>query len=282
MNLTKENLMSAEQPSNGPRMPSFFIPHGGGPCFFMDWNPPDTWRGMAAFLKGVVATLPARPRAILLVSAHWLEPQFSLTGAARPPLIYDYYGFPQHTYELTYPAPGDPALAGRVAEAIGEAGLDARVDPERGFDRGVFIPLKLVAPDADIPVVQLSLRRDLDPAAHLALGRALAPLRDEGMLIVGSGMSFHNMRAYGDTRFTAVSRAFDDWLTDAVESPAERRDALLGDWTAAPHARLCHPAGGEEHLIPLLVAAGAGGEAPGRKLYSEIVMETAISAFRFD
>lgn len=282
MNVTKENSMSIEHPFSGPRMPTLFIPHGGGPCFFMDWNPPDTWRGMAAFLKSVLDRLPARPRAILLVSAHWLEPRFSVTGTARPPLIYDYYGFPQHTYELTYPAPGAPALAERVGGLIGEAGLDARLDPQRGFDHGMFIPLKLVAPDADIPVVQLSLRRDLDPAAHLALGRALAPLRDEGVLIVGSGMSFHNMRAYGDARFTTVSEEFDDWLTDAVESPAERRDALLTGWTAAPHARLCHPVGGEEHLIPLLVAAGAGGEAPGRKIYSEIVMETAISAFRFD
>lgn len=282
MNLTKENIMPGQNPSTGTPMPSLFIPHGGGPCFFMDWNPPDTWHGMAAFLKGVIGTLPARPRAIVLVSAHWLEPHFSVTGHARPQLIYDYYGFPQHTYELTYPAPGEPALAERIAALAGAAGLEARVDPGRGFDHGMFIPLKLVAPDADIPVVQLSLRADLDPAAHLALGRALAGLRDEGVLIVGSGMSFHNMRAYGDTRFTAVSQEFDDWLTDAVESPAERREALLREWDTAPHARLCHPAGGEEHLIPLLVAAGAGGQAPGRKIYSERVMETVISAFRFD
>lgn len=281
MNLTKENIMPGQNPSTGTLMPSLFIPHGGGPCFFMDWNPPDTWLGMAAFLKGVIATLPARPRAIVLVSAHWLEPHFSVTGHARPQLVYDYYGFPQHTYELTYPASGDPALAERIAALAGAAGLDARVDPGRGFDHGMFIPLKLVAPDADIPVVQLSLRADLDPPAHLALGRALAGLRDEGVLIVGSGMSFHNMRAYGDTRFTAVSQEFDAWLTDAVESPAERREALLREWDTAPHARLCHPAGGEEHLIPLLVAAGAGGQAPGRKIYSERVMETVISAFRF-
>ena len=263
------------------RMPVLFLPHGAGPCFFMDWNPADTWDGMAAFLKGVADTLPATPRAIVLVSGHWLEPGFSVTGSARPPLIYDYSGFPAHTYELEYPAPGDPALADRIVELLGEAGEPARVDPRRGYDHGVFIPLKLVFPKADVPVVQLSLRRDMDPAAHIATGRALASLRDEGVLIVGSGMSFHNMRGYGDPRYTPVSAAFDAWLTAAVESEPEQREALLRDWTAAPHARDSHPPGGEEHLLPLLVAAGAGAGSEGRKVYSEEVMKTTLSAFRF-
>ena len=265
----------------GGRIPTFYIPHGGGPCFFMDWNPPGTWRRLADFLKRVADELPARPRAILLVSAHWLEPDFSVTGHPRPQLIYDYYGFPRHTYELTYPAPGDPMLAQKLAQLAGRSGIELRVDGERGFDHGMFIPLKLMFPNADIPVIQLSLRSDLDPAAHLEVGRALAGLRDEGVLIVGSGMSFHNMRAFGDARYTAVSAEFDDWLTTAVKSPSARRDVLLQDWEQAPQARLCHPAGGEEHLIPLLVAAGAGGECPGRKVYSEPIMETVISAFRF-
>ncbi len=263
------------------RMPVLFLPHGAGPCFFMDWNPADTWDRMAAFLKGVADTLPATPRAIVLVSGHWLEPGFSVTGNVRPPLIYDYSGFPAHTYELEYPAPGDPALADRIVELLGEAGEPARVDPRRGYDHGVFIPLKLVFPKADVPVVQLSLRRDMDPAAHIAAGRALASLRDEGVLIVGSGMSFHNMRGYGDPRYTPVSAAFDAWLTAAVESEPEQREALLRDWTAAPHARDSHPPGGEEHLLPLLVAAGAGAGSEGRKVYSEEVMKTTLSAFRF-
>lgn len=263
------------------RMPVFFIPHGAGPCFFMDWNPADTWTRLAGFLKGVADTLPARPRAIVLVSGHWLEPQFSVTGHARPPLIYDYSGFPSHTYELTYPAPGNPELAQQVATLLGQDGAEARVDGERGFDHGMFIPLKLMFPGADIPVIQLSLRRDLDPLAHIKAGRALAALRDEGVLIIGSGMSFHNMRGYGDPRFTPVSAEFDEWLTAAVESAPAERDALLADWTQAPHACLCHPPGGEEHLIPLLVAAGAGADSAGRKVYSEKIMETTISAFRF-
>lgn len=263
------------------RMPTLFVPHGAGPCFFMDWNPADTWGRMAAFLKGVAATLPEKPRAIVLVSGHWLEPAFSLTGHARPPLIYDYSGFPPHTYELTYPAPGEPALAERTAGLLGDSGEQAGVDPARGHDHGVFIPLKLMFPKADIPVIQLSLRRDMDPAAHIAAGRALAPLRDEGVLIVGSGMSFHNMRGYGDPRYTPVSAQFDGWLTDAVESDPARREAMLRDWTSAPHARDSHPPGGEEHLLPLMVAAGAAGDSEGRKVYSEEVMKTTLSAFRF-
>ena len=263
------------------RMPVFFIPHGAGPCFFMDWNPADTWTRMAGFLKGVADTLPARPRAIVLVSGHWLEPRFSVTGHARPPLIYDYSGFPPHTYELTYPAPGNPELAQQVAKLLSQDGAEARVDGERGFDHGMFIPLKLMFPGADIPVIQLSLRRDLDPLAHLEAGRTLAALRDEGVLVIGSGMSFHNMRGYGDARYTPISAEFDDWLTAAVESASAERDALLQDWTRAPHARDCHPPGGEEHLIPLLVTAGAAADSEGRKVYSERVMETTISAFRF-
>lgn len=263
------------------RMPVLFVPHGAGPCFFMDWSPADTWRRLAAYLEGVADTLPERPRAIVLVSGHWLERDFSLTGHRRPPLIYDYQGFPPHTYALTYPAPGDPALAEQVKQRLEQAGMAARIDSERGYDHGVFIPLKLIYPGADIPVIQLSLRNDLEPAAHLEAGRALAALREQGVLIVGSGMSFHNMRGYGDPRFTPISAEFDDWLTAAVESAPAQREALLRDWARAPHARLCHPPGGEEHLIPLLVAAGAGADSDGRKTYSERIMETTISAFRF-
>jgi len=263
------------------RMPVLFVPHGAGPCFFMDWNPADTWDRMAAFLKGIAATLPRTPRAIVLVSGHWLEPAFSVTGHARPPLIYDYHGFPAHTYELRYPAPGDPALAGRIAQLLDQHGAPARVDADRGFDHGMFIPLKLMFPKAEVPVVQLSLRRDLDPAAHLEAGRALAAMRDEDVLIVGSGMSFHNMRGYGDPRYTPVAAKFDAWLSAAVESEPLQREAMLRDWTSAPHARDSHPPRGEEHLLPLLVAAGAGADSAGRKVYSEEVMKTTLSAFRF-
>ena len=260
------------------RQPALYLPHGGGPCFFMD-DPAGVWTGMRTFLEGVAATLPQRPRAILVVSGHWETEGFRLTGSARPPLVYDYYNFPPHTYALRYDAPGDPVLAQRAAGLLAAAGLEAEVDPDRGLDHGVFIPLKVALPAADIPVVEMSLDRGLDPALHLAAGRALSPLLDEGVLILATGMSFHNMRGYGDPRFTAPSEAFDAWLTRTLGAGARERDAGLVGWAEAPHARACHPQ--EEHLIPVMVAAGAGS-GPGRRIYSERVLQTALSGFRFD
>jgi aromatic ring-opening dioxygenase catalytic subunit (LigB family) len=260
------------------RQPTFFIPHGGGPCFFMD-DTHGIWTGMSAFLRSLHLLLPAPPTAILLVSAHWETQGFAFTGSAQPPLIYDYSGFPPETYALRYAAPGAPEVARRAVQLLRAANLAAAVDGERGLDHGVFVPLKVAFPDADVPVVEMSVERALNPQVHLAAGRALAPLRDEGVLIIGSGMSFHNMRGYGDPHFTAPSAAFDDWLTEAVTSDAETRAGLLAKWERAPAARQSHPR--EEHLIPLMVAAGAADGA-GLRIYRETVMKTAISGFRFD
>lgn len=277
--------MTATSTANAPgitkRMPTFFVPHGAGPCFFMDWNPSDAWDRTRDFLEGIAATLPSRPTAIVLVSGHWLETEFTVTSNARPSLIYDYYGFPAHTYELRYPAPGEPQLASRIVDTLKRHQLPASDDPDRGLDHGVFIPLKLMFPDADIPVVQLSLRNDLDPGAHLQAGQALASLRDEGVLIVGSGMSFHNMRGYGDPRFGPVSDQFDRWLADAVSAAQPERQQALTDWASAPGARLSHPPRAEEHLLPLMVAAGAAGADRGEHVFSDRVMEVTLSAFRF-
>ncbi len=264
------------------RQPALFIPHGGGPCFFMDWTmgPPDTWHHMAAWLRGLAATLPSRPIAVVVASAHWEENAFTVTRAANPPLLYDYYGFPEHTYRLMYPAPGSPVLADRIVGMLSAAGLPARTDDRRGFDHGVFIPFKLIFPDADIPVVQLSLHQSLDPALHIEAGRALAPLRQEGVLVVGSGMSYHNMRGFGDPRFAPAAAAFDAWLGEAIgQIDADSRRKALGAWALAPEARLAHPR--EEHLIPLMVAAGAGDRGPGARIFADHPMETTISAFRF-
>jgi aromatic ring-opening dioxygenase catalytic subunit (LigB family) len=271
--------MSPNQPSDQPApQPTFFIPHGGGPCFFMP-DPHGIWRGMAEFLRSLPARLPSPPRAILLISGHWEPDSFHFTGAAHPSLIYDYYGFPPETYKLRYDAPGDPALAKKATTLLAQAGLAAEVDDARGLDHGVFVPLKVAFPDAAIPVVEMSVQRGLEPALHLAAGRALAPLRREGVLIVGSGMSFHNMSGYNDPRFTQPSEAFDQWLSESVSLPAKERDQRLTMWEKAPAARLSHPAA--EHLLPLMVAAGAS-DNPGRKIYGEHVLKTAIAGFQFD
>ena len=242
-------------------------------------DPRGVWTRMEAYLRGLAASLPERPRAILVISGHWEEQAFAFTGSAEHPgLIFDYFGFPPETYRLAWPAPGAPWLAERGAALVREAGLPAAVDPGRGFDHGVFVPLKVAFPEADIPVVQMALHASLDPALHLAAGEALAPLRDEGVLILGSGMSFHNLRAMGDPRIAEPSQEFDRWLAEAAAAAPGARAARLAGWAEAPWARLCHPR--EEHLLPLMVAAGASA-SPGTHDYGEMVLGGAVSAFRF-
>ncbi|MGA2888929.1 MAG: class III extradiol ring-cleavage dioxygenase [Terracidiphilus sp.] len=269
-------------PTKSERQPAVFLPHGGGPCFFMDWTwgPADTWKATERFLQGLAATLPEAPKAMVVVSGHWEEPAFTASATVHPSLIFDYSGFPEHTYRLTWPAPGEPKLAQRVATLLSDAGLPAAVNANRGFDHGVFVPLKVAFPEAKIPVVTLSLAASLDPALHLATGQALTPLREENVLIVGSGMSFHNLRGYLQPQTLERARAFDSWLTNAVASPEPERASLLKEWRNAPFAAYAHPR--EEHLIPLMVAAGAGGDAPGRRIFGDEPMGAAISAYRFD
>ena len=267
-------------------LPTFYIPHGGGPCFFMDWSPigpKDTWDRMAAWLRGLAATVTPAPRAILIVSAHWEERGFCVQSGERPALLFDYQGFPPETYQLTYPAPGAPALAKRIVELLTQAGLPAAADPRREFDHGVFVPLKLVYPAAEIPVLQLSLDRSLDPALHLQAGAALEVLRSEGVLLIGSGMSYHNLREFFGSRgpdASPVSAQFDAWLTEALAADdREDRFARLRDWAEAPAARRAHPR--EEHLMPLLVAAGAAGAERGERVFTDVVMGHRVSAYRF-
>lgn len=259
------------------RQASFFIPHGGGPCFFMP-DPAHNWTGMGAFLRSLPSRLPETPTAILLVSAHWEADGFRLTGAERPELIYDYYGFPAETYALQYGAQGAPAVAAKAVALLTDAGITAEVDPTRGFDHGVFVPLKVAFPDASIPVVEMSVARSLDPGLHLAAGRALASLRDDGILIIGSGMSFHDLRSFGDPRATGSSMAFDGWLTATASETGDLRSERLLQWADAPGGRASHPT--SEHLIPLMVAAGASEQA-GEKIYGELVLETAVSGYQF-
>ncbi len=262
-----------------PRLPTFFVSHGGGPWPFMEGDYRLAHAKLEASLRALPASLPARPEAILMVSAHWEESAFTVMNSPAPGMLYDYGGFPPHTYEVVYPAPGDPALAERVVALIQAAGLPATRDSQRGFDHGAFCTLVPMYPDADVPVVQLSLKRGLDPADHLALGRALSPLRDEGVLILGSGFSFHNLRLYGSAG-REPSAAFDAWLQTVLPAPEGRAERLQA-WAQAPAARLAHPR--EEHLLPLMVAAGAAeGDAASCSYHeTEFLGGVTASSFRF-
>ncbi len=247
-----------------PRQPVIFLPHGGGPWPFVDLGlPKSEFNALAGWLQALPSQLPAAPKAILVVSAHWEAPKARLQTAAEPPLLFDYYGFPEAAYRLTWPAPGAPDTAARVAEALGKGGFATDTDPARGFDHGTFVPMKVAWPHPTVPTLQLSLLKGLDPAAHIALGKALAPLRDEGVLIIGSGMSFHNLPAFFGRSDPALdrSKAFDNWLADAVVADPKTREQALVDWARAPGARHSHPR--EEHLLPLHVVAGAAGTDPG-------------------
>ncbi len=271
-------MVGAPTPS---RLPVVYIPHGGGPWPFVDvgLGEPDALARLAAYIEGLPRLCAARPRGLLVVSAHWEEPAFTVQTAERPPLLFDYYGFPRAAYELTWPALGSPRLAARVRELLAGAGIPSAEDAARGFDHGAFVPLKLAYPEADLPAVQLSLKLGLDPAEHLAAGRALAPLRDEGIFLVGSGMSYHNMRGFGRASARAASQSFDGWLAETVGLPAAERDARLAAWASAPAAREAHPR--EEHLLPLMVIAGAARDDRGRVPYQDTLMGVAISAAHF-
>ena len=261
--------------------PTFFINHGGGPCFFLDPGPMrDTWSELEEYLHGFTATLDEQPRAVLVISGHWEEARPTVNAGAAPPLLFDYGGFPEHTYQLTWPAPGDPQLATRVRDLLGHAGIDSGSDERRGWDHGVFVPLKVMFPEADIPTVQLSLKRGLYPEAHLAIGHALAPLREEGVLIVGSGQSYHNMRGFigGGGRVDPEAEAFDAWLREAM-ADGNTRDHSLIAWEQAPGARQAQPR--EDHLLPLMVAAGAASGEPGQTAFHGHALGKPISGFRF-
>jgi aromatic ring-opening dioxygenase catalytic subunit (LigB family) len=263
---------------NTTGMPAIYLPHGGGPSFFMTGERKRLYQDTEDFLRSIRSTLPATPKAILIVTAHWETDVPSFTGGASPELIYDYYGFPPETYQLQYRAGGEPALAEKAATMLRQAGYAAAVDRDYGWDHGVFIPLKVMFPDADIPVVAMSLQRGLDPGLHCRLGKALSPLRDEGVLLVGAGMSFHNLRDFN--RGGPASLAFHNWLDFALAGNWAERTDRLSMWETAPGGRSSHPR--EEHLLPLMVASGAGSDLHARKMWAGMVGPTHLSAWAFD
>jgi len=263
------------------RMPVVFVPHGGGPWPFVETGigTQAEQDGLAAYLRSVREVAGRRPEAILVVSAHWEEREPTVMTSPRPPMFYDYYGFPPESYRITWPAPGSPALAARVRALLRGQGIATGEDAARGFDHGAFVPLKVAWPQAEIPTVQLSLREGLDPAGHLALGRALAPLRDEGVLIVGSGMTFHNLRGFFQPGAAPVAAAFDAWLREPATAEPAARDAGPTRCETAPAARAAHPR--EEHLLPLMVVAGAAGADRGKVAWRGTIAELELSAYHF-
>jgi len=254
-----------------------YFSHGGGPLPILG-DP--SHQAMVDFMQRLPSQL-RKPELILVISAHWEEDAATLLGAPNPDLFYDYYGFPEEAYQLTYPAPGSPAAVQRIAALLEASHIPARIDPQRGFDHGLFIPLKLMYPEADIPALQLSLLRGLSPSAHIALGNALQGLLSENILVIGSGFSFHNMQAFFGRGMGApdpANDAFQDWLIETCSGPLTQpeRQQRLVEWETAPYARYCHPR--EEHLLPLHICQGMAGK-PAKLIFDDQILGKRGVAF---
>lgn len=261
------------------RAPAIFVNHGGGPLPVI--KPNESFNGnLGTFLSKTASKILSNAKAIILFTAHWEEKEVNITASASPTLLYDYYNFPPESYKLQYPGKGDPALAERVHNLLSESSIPSKLDTKRGWDHGVFIPMMLINPSASIPIVQVSLT-SLDPDVHYRIGKILAPLRDEGIAIVGSGMSYHNMSGFFNPDKTVfdASKEFDGDLKRACAlSDNERRNALQG-WSAFKSARACHVR--EEHLVPLFVVAGAGGNGDV-KVHDLGIGELKLSSFEWN
>ena len=259
----------------------YYIPHGGGPMPLLD-DPAHA--GLIRFLLSMPGQLD-KPDAIVLISAHWEETQPTVYAGAHHGMLFDYYGFPPETYKYSYPAPGAPALAQRIAALLQAANLPCVMETARGFDHGTFVPMLLMDPQARIPCIQLSLLKGLDAPAHLRLGLALQELRKQNIVIIGSGMSFHNLQvlfAGQQPELRAASDQFHNWLLTTVGksglSPEERL-AALANWPEAPYGRFCHPRA--EHLLPLHVCAGIAGGAAAEVVFDEVLMNHKVAGFRW-
>jgi aromatic ring-opening dioxygenase catalytic subunit (LigB family) len=264
------------------RLPTYFISHGGGPWPYLDGPFRRMFDRLEQSLVDIRRELGDAPRAVLVISGHWEEKGFAISSAEQPGMEYDYSGFPPHTYQIKYKAPGSPELAARVQELLAGGGIAARLDPERGYDHGTFSIMKPLYPGEDIPLVQLSIDLGYDPELHLQLGRLLAPLRDQGVLIIGSGLSYHNMRDMRGSQGFEPSRVFDAWLQETlVRSGPQERTGRLVEWEKAPLARSAHPQ--EDHLIPLMVAVGAAEDERAALVYHQTDFSGGITAssFRF-
>jgi len=260
------------------KLPTYFLSHGGGPW---PWLPDmrEHFATLEASLKQTVDDHGDRPDAILMISGHWEESEVKVMGSAKPSMIYDYYGFPPHTYEITYEANGAPEIAARAHALLREAGIPCSIDSHRGFDHGLYAPMEVMYPEADMPIFQVSMFNSYDPMAHIDVGRALAPLREENIMIVGSGLSFHNLRLWRGGA-EQPSAEFDAWLYEAMNmEPSARKQAML-HWECAPSARLAHPQ--EDHLVPLFVALGAAEDEKATRIFHDVgATGITVSNYRF-
>lgn len=262
-----------------PRFPVFFISHGGGPWPYIN-GVREQYAVTEAAIRALPQSLPARPNAVLVITGHWEESIFTVSTAEHPSTIYDYSGFPEHTYHIQYPAPGSPELAAHVRTLLHKAGIPSAENPEQGFDHGTFVPLGLMFPQANVPIVLLSLKSGYDPMEHIRAGQALQSLREAGVLIIGSGLTYHNMQGFRQQGAMQVSKMFEQYLHEAVTHPdVQERLRMLVEWQHAPAAREAHPR--EDHLLPLMVVAGAAGHDRGRKIISDEVMNVTMASYRF-
>ena len=257
-----------------------FIPHGGGPLPILGDS---RHKEIVNFLKNIKFRIN-KPSSIIVISAHWEEDEVNITSGEKPSLIYDYYGFPEESYKITYPVLGNSKLANKIKNLLMAKDINSKLNPERGFDHGVFIPLKIMYPEASITCVQISLLKNLDPKKHIEMGKALSSLMDENILILGSGMSFHNLNillsdSENANSDNAKNKEFDDWLVNVCAGDKlkniEREKALI-EWIKAPSARFCHPR--EEHLIPLHVCYGIKNKKADL-VFNDNVIEKKVSAF---
>lgn len=254
-----------------------FVSHGGGPLPLLG-DPGHA--EMITSLHKIVKEIP-RPSAILVISAHWEASVATITSGSNPELIYDYFGFPAESYQIAYNCPGEPALAAKVQQALSHAKIPSSIDAKRGFDHGLFVPLKIMYPEADIPCVQLSLVNSLDAQTHIELGRALQALDYDNLLVLGSGFTFHNLRGFfhpAADQFTK-SEAFSAWLIDTLKTDAlseQKRAQALANWESAPNARFCHPR--EEHLLPLHVCYGLA-EKPCENIIAAKILDQPAGMF---
>jgi 4,5-DOPA dioxygenase extradiol len=268
-----------EESSSDTNAQIVYFSHGGGPLPILG---DEGHKAMVKFMLKLPDQLH-KPDLVLVISAHWEEKTATLLGAEKPVMFYDYYGFPAQAYEIQYPAPGSPAAAKRIVEILEKNHVPAKIDSQRGFDHGLFIPLKLMYPEADIPCLQLSLIAGLNPATHIALGKALRELRDENILVIGSGFSFHNMRAFSwesKAEPDLANDAFQNWLIETCTGgfTETEREQRLVDWSKAPAARYCHPR--EEHLLPLHVCQGIA-EKPAKLIFDDLILGKRAIAFKW-